>query len=115
MSAIGTGLKFAVEIIKKGVSIAGPVLTAVCVSDSAKYILNEMRYMGKVGYDDAVKAILDSKLYSSDKQEAISMLKMDESTEYYKAVITVVRSTMYSSDKLEVIQDMNRKDEETQA
>lgn len=103
---------WAVKIVKKGCEIAAPVLAMVFLSDTARDTLNKLRYIGNVGYDDAVKAILDSSMVSCCKQEAISLVKMDASSEYYKAVINTVQSSMVASYKIGVIRDMNCKLEE---
>lgn len=109
---IGKVLISAVKIAKKGCDIALPIVGTVMAADLAKNILDDIRYSGKVGYDDAVKAILDSSMFSSQKQEAITVLRIGESSEFYKAVIRIARSSMLSYDRLETIRNMNVRNEE---
>ena len=60
-------------------------------------------------YGGAVKAIMNSDMLSSYKQEAIKALKTDGSIDYYKAVIHVVYSSAMSSYKVNMIQDLSSK------
>lgn len=109
---IGKGLVNAVKIAKGGCNIILPLIGTMVFADLAKDVLDDIRYSGKVGYDDAVKAILDSGMFSNQKQEAISVLKVGENSDFYKAVISVARSSMLSYNKLETIKNMNKKNEE---
>lgn len=104
------GLNCAMDIAKKGIRVIGPVAVAVLYNRSAiQNVVEEIRYNGKVNYDDAVKAITDSHMYSGDKYEAVTLLKVGETPEYYKAITSVIRSNGYSSDKLALIKAMNGK------
>lgn len=104
------GLNCAMDIAKKGIRVIGPVAVAVLYNRSAiQNVVEEIRYNGKVNYDDAVKAITDSHMYSGDKYEAVMLLKVGETPEYYKAITSVIRSNGYSSDKLALIKAMNGK------
>ncbi len=58
------------------------------------------------GYGSAVNAIMESDMWSSDKQRAIATLKRDESAEFYKAVISIAESDAWSSDRLRMIQGL---------
>lgn len=60
-------------------------------------------------YDDAIKAINDSDMWSNDKSEAISIIRRDEISEYYNAIISIVDSDMWSKDKLESIKNINKR------
>jgi hypothetical protein len=72
-----------------------------------------MYYVGDVKYSDAVGAIMNSRMFSSDKPKVIEVLKKDGNTDYYKAIIQVVNSNMFSSDKLKTIIDMCKEAEES--
>lgn len=109
---IGKVLIAGAKLAKKGCGIVLPIIGTVVCTDLVKDIYNDIRYSGKVGYDDAVKAILGSNMYSTNKQDAISVLKMGESSEYYKAVIMTARSSMYSYDRYETIKNMSEQNEE---
>lgn len=56
-----------------------------------------------VGYNDAVKAVLDSSMFSSDMTAAITAIKTGCDTEQYKAVIHIVNGSAFSSDKVKMI------------
>ena len=93
---------------KKTANVVVPIASMVLFSDTARRKLYELRYISnKVNYDDAVKAIMTSSMWSNGKAEAIAVLKKNEEPSYYKAVIEVVRSSMFSDDKLKVIKEMN--------
>lgn len=100
-----------VENVKKGlrnvVSIAAPIFATVMLTDVAKRITSVVGYNGVTGYSDAVKAIMDSNMFSGDKEEAVSVLKRGENSDYYKAVIHIMESRMFSDDKLDLIRKMN--------
>jgi hypothetical protein len=61
------------------------------------------------GYDDAVKAIMDSDMYSHDKQSAVSALKLHGTAEFYKAIVYITNSGMYSHEKVESIKRLCEK------
>lgn len=104
------GLTGAVGMAKKGIRVIGPVAVAVMYNKSTiQKVIDEIRYNGNVGYDDVIKAITDSGMYSSDKCRAVELLKPDGSVEYYKAICSIVRSDGYSSSKLGMIETMNKK------
>lgn len=59
------------------------------------------------GYYDAVRAIMDTNMFTSDKCEMISVIKTNGSKEYYKTVINIVNANMFSSDKIEMIKELD--------
>lgn len=61
------------------------------------------------GYDKAVKAIMDSGMYSHDKKEAVSVLNTNGTAEFYKAIVYIAQSGMYSHEKLESIKSLSNK------
>lgn len=92
---------------KKFLDFAVPIVGMLLFSNAAANKLETMRYnVGKVGYDDAVRAIMNSGMWSSDKSKAVTLLREDCSSEFYKAVIDIVRSSMWSEDKFKTIQNM---------
>lgn len=96
-----------VEIGRKGLNYAIPILGVVLFSSTATNKLDVMRYnTGTVKYDDAVRAIMRSSMWSEDKSKAVAMLRVDGGSDFYKAVIDIVKSSMWSEDKLKTIQDM---------
>lgn len=90
----------------KGVIVPalGVVLSSITISD----LLSAIRYYGNVGYDDVVKAIMNSNMMQSYKTDAISVLKPDGTADYYRAVISTVNSDMVSSYKVDAIRNMNK-------
>lgn len=102
------GINVVKYVTKKGFETAIPILEVVIVktllSDNKTTVV---RYYGEVKYDDAIKAIMESGMFSSDKTKAIETLKMDGTSELYSGVINIVNSNMFSSDKLKSIKHMN--------
>lgn len=106
---IGENTKKTVMTIAKGlkgvvVPVLGVVLSSITISD----LLSAVRYSGNVGYDDAVKVIMNSNMLSSYKTEAISALDKDGTSDYYRAVISTVNSDMMSSYKVDAIRNMSK-------
>ena len=61
-------------------------------------------------YDDAVKAIMDSSMFSHDKADAVAVLSRYESSTFYKAIVHVAKdSSMFSHDKVEMIKTLSEK------
>ena len=71
-----------------------------------EYVTGEREHEG-VGYYDAVRAIMETGMFASDKREMISVMKHNASEDYYKAVISIVRTGMFASDKIEMIKAMH--------
>lgn len=63
----------------------------------------------RVGYDDAVYAIMHSNMYSHDKSDAVAVLKRNENSAFYKAIVHIAKNSgTYSHDKLDMIQELNQ-------
>ena len=63
----------------------------------------------RVGYDDAVYAIMHSSMYSHDKADAVAALKRNETSAFYKAIVHIAKNSgTYSHDKLDMIQELNQ-------
>jgi 2-hydroxy-3-keto-5-methylthiopentenyl-1-phosphate phosphatase len=63
----------------------------------------------RVGYDDAVYAIMHSSMYSHDKSDAVAALKRNENSAFYKAIVHIAKnSDTYSHDKLSMIKELNQ-------
>lgn len=107
------GLNKAWDVVKKGCKIVVPILVTVMCERSKNSLIDEIQYSGNVKYDDAVNAISKSSMFSSDKRNAMQLVRRGETTEYYKAIISTVRSTMFSSDKVSAIKNMNTQEEES--
>ena len=84
-----------------------PILGTVLASISVKDLMDMFSYSGDVDYGDAVNAIMSSTMYSHDKTRAVSVLKVGETSDFYKAVINVAKSSAYSHDKVTTIANMS--------
>jgi hypothetical protein len=87
-------------------AIAGAVMTRSETRTPNKY------YVGMAGYSDAVKVIVESSMFDSNKKRAIELLKRDGDAGYYNSVISVVNSSMFDSNKIEAIKMMSKKIED---
>ena len=59
-----------------------------------------------VDYGDVVNAILDSDMFDSSKKRAISIIKPDGLSGYYRAIIKIVNSDLFDSSKMELIEQL---------
>ena len=59
-------------------------------------------------YSGAVGTIMDSDMFGHQKSEAVSMLKRNETGEYYRAIENIVDSDMFSHDKLKLIKQLSK-------
>ncbi len=59
-----------------------------------------------VGYSNAISAISNSDMYSSDKFRAIESVEDDRDSEYYKAIIGIAKSNMSSTDRRVAIENL---------
>ena len=98
MKAVGNIVKKGSVILVYGVTMALPYVS--------RDLIEAIRYSGNVKYSDAFKVIMDSPMFSGDKNKAIAMIKHDKDSDYYKAIIQVVKSNMWSGDKLAAIQSI---------
>lgn len=99
---IGSLVKLGCGIVFYGFMCVGPrVIEEVVVT--TKYAI------GKVNYNDAVKAIMSSSMLDSGKTEALALLKNDRDNEYYKAIIQVLSSDMLGSKKVESIRELSER------
>lgn len=97
---VGNFAKNTGKVLLYGLAIVLPRLTS-------KDVIDTIRYSGDVGYSDAVRAIMESDMFSSSKDEMIGLLKKDQNMEYYKSIIQVARSDMFSSNKVNIIKKFN--------
>ena len=95
--------EFVKNIFKTIAYIGIGVFTGNVIQDNRRPII-----IIKGTYDGAIKAINDSDMWSSDKLETISVIKRDETSEYYNAIISIADSDMWSKDKLEAVRNINK-------
>ena len=101
-----------IEVTRKSLNYAIPIAGAILFSDRVTDTLGTLRYnTGNVKYDDAIRAIMNSRMWSEDKSKAVSLLRKDGSSEFCKAIIDVANSSMWSNDKIETIQNMCNNDQ----
>lgn len=81
--------------------------------DSVRAFVDEIRSDGNVTYSDAIGAIMNSYMSSTDKTKAVEALSKDGDTELYKSVIQIVGSYLCSSDKVNAIKHICNKEEES--
>lgn len=93
-------------VVKGVMKVAG----AVAVTGLALIKMSETEY--NVTYNDVVKVIMDSNMWTDDKVKAITALKLDAKSEQYLSIIKVVNSSMLSSDKTKLIVELCRNTEE---
>lgn len=84
------------------------VLVYTVSSKVMKDVLNSDSFE-RVGYDDAVYAIMHSSMYSHDKSDAVAALKRNETSAFYKAIVHIAKNSgTYSHDKLDMIKELNQ-------
>lgn len=93
------------KVAKGGFSVISVVAMGILSNLSADDVKTIIR-RGKVEYDDAVGAIMDSNLFNADKRRAVDLLPHDGEKEMYKAVIQVVKSNMFSEEKVQTIESI---------
>lgn len=81
--------------------LVGSLLTLSCLAQEEYAKNTDDRRT--VGYHDAVRAIMGSNMFASDKRECIALIKRDDSADYYRAVIEIAQSSMFGSDKVATI------------
>ncbi len=101
LERIGNFAEQALEIVAYGVFMVASYKLVEYAAESSSPL---------VGYDDAVRAITKSGMFSHDKRDAIEALKRHGDPNFYKAIVHIVEdSSMFSHDKLEMIQKLSEK------
>lgn len=87
---------------------ASYVLVYVAANKAMKYVLDDNSYE-RVGYDDAIHAIMHSSMYSHDKSHAAAALKRNGNSEFYKAIVHIAKdSDTFSHDKVDLIRELSQ-------
>jgi hypothetical protein len=60
------------------------------------------------GYHDAVKAIMNSDMWDSYKEDAMKLLKRDEDAAYYESAISIIESDSWDSYKIDMLKLLNK-------
>lgn len=88
------------------IALYGLVTTAVLRSRESNTVDDDES--ASYDYSDAIEAIMNSSMLSSDKRKAVEMLDRYEYVDYYRAVIKIVEnSSMLTSDKLKMIEHLS--------
>lgn len=88
-----------------GIAVFGALMIAPRVLH-VEYVTGEDERKG-VGYYDAVRAIMETGMFASDKREMVSVMKQNASEDYYKAVISIAKTGMFASDKIEMVKALH--------
>lgn len=99
MKAIGDATKIGISIV---ISVA-----LVEMANKAYYLVEPVFYHGDAIYDDVVRAIMNSNMYSSYKTEALEIIKRDRDSTYYKTAMHILRSNMYDSYKIDALRGID--------
>lgn len=107
-------IKMDKEQVGKIIAGTGKVIVCglSCLALIAPHVENSVnavkRLTAKADYSGAIKAIINSSMLSSYKQDAIEAVQKDQDATYYKSVIEVVNSNMLGSYKVETIKKINQ-------
>ena len=94
------------ELVGGAVSYVLIVATYRKLMDNVFYSPNSVT----AHYDDAVKAIMDSGMFSHDKADAVAGLKRYGTTEFYRAIVHIAEDdSMFSHDKVNMIKALSEK------
>ena len=97
-------------IAMKGVKLlAYGLIAGLSYSKMSEHTYATMNYYDKASFGDVVKVIMESDMYDSYKNKAISILPEDRDSEFYKAVISIIKSDMFDSYKLDSIKRLCEK------
>lgn len=101
-------MKINTEKVLKGIGVVGGVILAGVVACCCEQThIDEFHTCDDSGFSEAVDAIMNSGMWSSDKQKAISAMKSGCSYDIYAAVIKIAESqTTWSSDKVKMIEKL---------
>lgn len=99
--------------VKEFAELIGGAVSYVMVVAAYRKFIEDMCYSPNsvtAHYDDAVKAIMDSSMYSHDKADAVAALKRYGTTEFYRAIVHIAEDdNMYSHDKSSMIKTLSEK------
>lgn len=101
-------MKINTEKLVKGIGVVGIAILAgigACCCDRSQISVYDTG--DDCGFSEAVGAIMNSDMWSSDKQKAVSAMKRGYSCEIYAAVIKIADSaSVWSSDKVKMIEEL---------
>lgn len=103
---IKDGLTKTVEFGGKCVAFVLPIVATAFLSKMSNRMVDKIQYGGNVGYDDAVREILNCDMMASYRKEAIALLSKHGDADYYRSVIYAVNSDMMGSYRVGLIKDL---------
>ena len=99
------------KTVKNLAEMVGGAVSYVLLVATYRKIMEDMLYNPNsvsAHYDDAVKAIMDSGMYSHDKADAVAALKRYGTTEFYRAIVHIAEDdNMFSHDKANMIKALS--------
>lgn len=98
------------DITKKVGKVAIPLVVSGVANNASSTISKLFSTVNECTYSGAVDTVMNSNMWSSDKQDVIKAIGKDESPETYKAICSVAESMMWSADKRDTIIDMCKKE-----
>ena len=93
-------------VIWSGIKVTVPVILAGMTVANVQTDNQRVCVMGNAQYSDAVRMIMSSDMFSSDKSKVVSMLPQGQDSQFYLAVIEIAKSDMFSSNKVQSISSM---------
>lgn len=99
-----------INVAKKAGTYLAPIVGAILVSRygtpqtySSTDRFDDWR---EYRYSDAISAIMRSSMWSEDKRKTAELVKMGQSSDYYKAIVYICKSSMWSEDKKKAIEKL---------
>lgn len=100
--------------ISKGQGILLTGLAMMGLDKLSKGIAKKNQEEKVIGYDDAIRAIMNSSMFGSDKQKRVELVKFGQNPEYYNAIISIMHASLFGSERIKSIKSINSNLEETQ-
>ena len=103
---INRKLQSCVCVLKEGCKLIVPIMILGVIGTMEKKVQNITYVAGEANYGNTVKAIMESDMFSSDKNKLILVIPRDEDSQFYFGVIEIVKSDMFSSNKVNSVKNM---------
>lgn len=104
--------KFDWKPVKDLAELVGGAVTYVLMIAACRKFMESMYEIPNseaAHYDDAVRAIMKSGMFSHDKADAVAALKRYGGTEFYRAIIHIAEDdSMFSHDKANMIKELSQ-------
>ena len=101
------GLLTGITVAKKCCKIIIPIIALGVLGRVEKPVSNNITYYNsEANYGNAVKAVMNSDMFPSHKNDTVSILPMNQTSSFYIGVIETVNSDMFSSNKVSCVKSM---------